>query len=236
MRPEQEFNRRELRKEMQNRLRFLQDRIRVTPIELAYALGRTAALPSGMKLPPRWALEAARVTWARVFAPLAELEAEVSSGKINAVRMWELFAQFRSMVSYLDSPSAEILQKEKELPALVALRKTAATQISKDFLRYIQRVERNFRCNLPNPTLEELADHAAGTEKGHDSFVTTKGELPAMKTATSQIYYLLWFYWPKRASTLGTTPEVHTWLTRQHGVICGDDLVGGILTVLNKAG
>ena len=234
MRPEQEFNQRELRKEVQRRLRFIQTRIQQAPMELSFAVGRTAGLPKTMKLPPPWALESARETWRRVFAPLAKLESEVLSSASRSAKMWELFALFRSMASFIDTPSAVSRQEEHEFPELVTLRKSAAKQVSRKFLRHITTVEHKFNCEFPKPTHEELIEQATGMKRGVTGFLTSDDKLQRMKTATSQIYFLLWYFWPEFSGSL-SNPQVHTWLAREHGLNPSDKLVEAILTSLRKA-
>ena len=73
-----------------------------------------------------------------------------------------------------------------------------------------------------------------GTAKGTTGFVTGDDELRTMKSATSQIYFLLWFFWRELGPDL-SNPHVHTWLAREHGLNCSDDLSDGILTKLRKA-
>lgn len=234
MRPELEFNQAKMRREIRRRQLLVQLRMRQTPIELNYALGKTKCLPLSYETPPAWALEAARLSWKESFAPLRAVLPS-SDSRLTLDDVGALYGIYRSIVSYVSSPPEAVRQQESELPGLRALRNTAQKQVSLKFLKMLDKLSRKYSHGISLPTQEQLQSFDERYRRGFATFVPSAEDLPALKrTLTAKAYYLIWLFWPELRYRF-SSPHIQEWLRKEHSLALADKTAQKIVTDLRKA-
>lgn len=234
MDPKQQMNEEKRRREVQTRLQFVKTRMPETVAELSVAKGRMLSLPKGQIMPPPWALAAARMAWETGFARLAKEIPDDSKAQTQG-DVWELFAIYLRLVSFVQNPPMRTRIEEKQNKGLIVLRKSATKHVAKRFLKYIQKLERKFECKIPVPTLDELVEYESRSHLGSTKFVSPEDELVGLRTTTARIYYLLWFFWPMLVQRFNA-PSIWEWLRTEYGETPSEKLVEAIVTTLRKGG
>jgi hypothetical protein len=220
------------RRRIQERLRFIKNRIRDSVAELSFARGKVPALPKGQLMPPAWALAAARISWEKGFAHLRTLRVDEKDKTLGDAA--ELFGIYRRLVSYVQNPPVQVRGEEKRDAGLITLRKSAARHVSRRFLNFIERIERKFHSGIQIPTEEQLIEWATRYEKGVTGFFTSDSQVESLRTKEARIYYLLWLFWPKLLHQF-STGSIHTWLRVEHGETeISDSTVEAVVTQLRK--
>ncbi|MBL9216721.1 MAG: hypothetical protein JNG83_14685 [Opitutaceae bacterium] len=233
MRPEQEFNRQELIKECQQRLRVLRARLRDMPVELRFAEGKLGALPAHITKMPQWA-EAAAIAGAQVVTkPIAHLEPK--AGQPYAIGdLMELLGHFEAMVAYIERPPREVLEVENELPQMGALQRAVSKQTAKAFLTFCRKIlPRRSRRKGMLPSWEVIVERRRRLLLGNQSFQNEEGQIRGFEHYATRIPYLIWMFRHELEGHF-TAPFVHGWLKRHHGESPSDKMVEAIITKLRK--
>lgn len=233
MRPEEEFNQRELIKESQRRLRVLRARLHDMPIELKFAEGKLGTLPRHITQMPPWAVAAAISGAQGITKPIAHLEPK--AGQPYAIEdLIELLGHFEAMVAYIERPPREVLEVENELPQLGALHRTVSRQTAKAFLAFCRKIlPRRNRKKGMLPPWEVIVERRRRHLIGNQSFRNAEGEIRGFEHYATRIPYLIWMFRHELEGHF-TAPYVHGWLKRHHGESPSDKMVEAIVTKLRK--
>lgn len=217
-------------REMNRRLRLVKRRLRDMPVELAFAEGKRGKLPADVRQPPPLILAAARIAAEGIAKPIAHLNPREHT--INAGDLVELYGHFRAMVSFMSSPSHGMLEQERAVPEITALREPIAKKMLKRFHHYLRSISRRSNRKAPVPPLEVLQEIQARYAKGLDSFARA-GEVLVLKQATTRICYVLWMFWEEIGQPI-TAPSLQLWLRKNLGESISDKSFEAVLTRVRK--
>ena len=201
--------------------------------EFHYVRGAIQVLPKGMKEPPKWALEAAR--WVAdncLKAPTAEEIEEDIEG------IWdETIAKYEGMVAFVTQTESDDSSDAEVNGILRRLQKTAVGLVDRDSLIALKEMDAEIDKILPALTAKELFELNERRDRGLASIVNAEGELQVLKTAQSEIYYFIWFFWPV---VLGMVPTITAaklckWLKNEFGIHTSLKTVEIVFTKLRMA-
>ncbi len=198
MYPKRDLERLNVRRAANARIRFARKRMLETVIELSFARGKCAQLPTPMRVPPEWALNAARLVSERWLAPLIKITPEeIRSNPRGVVK--ELLGIFDAMVASMAALADELPPAIRRTKEGRTVKEIADELAAGDFRSYLVSLERELGHKLPKPTHRELVEHAQRYERGLTELISPEDEfgVTGMETMTAQLYYLVWFYWPK---------------------------------------
>lgn len=184
------------RREAQRRISFARKRLWETVAELQLARGKITSLPREMCMPPEWALRSARLASDRWLAPTAKLTPEaIRNDPRGALK--EIMGLFDAMIACANQLPENLPEEERSKPEIKAIGHLAAKLAASRFLAHLKRLERALNEKLPTPSHKELVAHARSYERGLTEMFSPDGDVVGSRTLTAQIYYLVWFFWPK---------------------------------------
>jgi hypothetical protein len=207
-----------------------------TSIEHRFVFKKIRSLPRGMKVPPKWAQQAARLAWETGFgAPFKDLTPDqVKKDPRGCLK--ELIGIYEGLLAYVSNPGIEVPKIPGAAKAVKDVRKFAGSMVQKGYLKYLKALEEATDRILPPPTNKELIECGKRYVRGLGSFMSPDGEFQHGRTATSKIYYLIWFSWPELEMKKELRAEdLRNWLAHQYRLFASQKLVEAIYTKLKLA-
>lgn len=232
MQPAEEFNRLKLNREIQRRLRYVKARMRDMPIELRYVEGKIPDLPARIPPMPNWAKAAALAAEKGISKSIAHLQPKAGR-PYKAGDLVELLGHMQALVTFMHTPSTEILDHEKELPELTQLRAPLCKQTARFMHRFLAKIAKRTKKKTPLPSIEQLLEANRRFTLGLHSFATPEGDMKAVKSLTTRVHYLIWMFRSEFVHHF-TAPYIHEWLSREAGESPSDKLVEAVVTKLRK--
>jgi hypothetical protein len=233
MRPEKEFNQRELIKECQRRLRIIRARLRDMPMELKFAEGKIAKLPAHVSKMPQWAMTAAVLGSEGLTKPIAHLQPKPGH-PYPVDNLIELLGYFEALVAYIERPPREVLEIEKDLPEIRKMQTDVSKQTAKAFLAFYRKIiPRRKRKVAAMPPWEVIIERRRRLLIGNQNFESADGTMRGFETYATRVPYMIWMFRHELEGHL-TAPYVHGWLKRIHGESPSDKMVEAIVTKLRK--
>lgn len=219
------------RREISRRIRLVKARMRDMPVELSFAEGRLAKLPRHLSMPPDWALASARLAAEAIMKPLAHLQPS-EGRKYVPGDLFEILGVMEAIVSFVHYPTAEEREMTREVPEIEELKKPLFKQTEKMVVKFFGSLKRR-KGAAQIPTWEEYVEYRKRRQKGLDEFATPEGDLAGLESIRSQLYYVIWMFWPDLIGKF-TAPEIHGWFRRQLGESTSDKTVETVVTRIRK--
>jgi hypothetical protein len=236
MYPKREIENLNLRRELNRRLQFIKKRLVETVYEFKLAQGKISELPEGMKVPPQWALDAARLAWDYgLGAPFKQLsQEEIKRDPRGCTK--EIIGIYESMLAYVVHPSKVEKESDEARSALAEVRSLASKVVAKKTLGQLRKLDARLEAVLPQATPEELVAWGERYTRGAKSVRVEEDAFPLIKSLSGRICYLVWFGWP----LLELMPQLraedlHKWLGEEFHVFASVKLVEAIYTELHLA-
>ena len=220
------------RREINRRTRFVNARMWDMPIELSFAEGRLAKLPSYIVRPPDWALAASRLAKAAVLKPLAHLKPS-EGRKYTRGDLWELVGAMEAIDNYVRYPTVEEREMAQEIPEIAELKKPLVKQTEKAVIKFFASLKRRCKVKAQIPDWEEVVEYQKRQQKGQSEFATPDGQLAGLESTSSKLYYVIWMFWPELKGRF-SAPEIHDWFRRQLGESTSDKTVEAVVTRIRK--
>lgn len=233
MYPKKELQQLNLQRELTKRLTFVKQRMLDVMVEFNFVQGKLVELPDFMKRPPDWALDASRLYWetgmSTVFKNLTKEDFE--NDPRGCLR--GLIAIFEGMRSYVVNPRHDPALPVEAHDATDKLHSFASRIVAKKFVTQLRRLDARFEHLLPSATSQQLLDYSDRYQRGIRATVGSNGEIFENHTMTSQIYHIVWFFWPEfvRKPKLSAA-DLHKWLGDELGLFTSSKLVERIHTKL----
>jgi hypothetical protein len=236
MYPKREIENLNLRRELNRRLQFLKKRLLETVLEFKLAQGKIAELPAGMRVPPAWALDGARLSWDYGLGAAFKHVSEEEIRKDPRGCVKEIIGIYESMLAYVVHPSTIEKENEEARSALAELRSLASKVVAKKTLGQMRKLDARLEVVLPAATPEELVAWGERYTRGAKSMRVEEDEFPLMKSLSGRICYLVWFGWPLLEPMPQLRAEdLHRWLGEEFHVFASQKLVESIYTELHLA-
>ena len=144
-----------LRREINRRLLFLKRRMAESIVEHHFMHGKISALPEGMKIPPEWALNSARLAWETgLGSPFKDMNPEgIRKDPRGSVK--QMIGLYESMLSFVANPMPQENAPEVR-DAVDKLRRYSSQIVARKFLTHLKNLEKHLDRLLPPPTPEQL--------------------------------------------------------------------------------
>ena len=236
MHPGRDIQRQNLIREMNRRLAFVKKRMLEVMIEFHFIQGRIIELPYPLRMPPDWVLDAARLSWETGFGNAFKnlTKEEIKRDPRGALR--ELIAVYEAMVAYVGNPRTDPKLPPEANAAGVKLHKFAQKIVAKNMLTQLRKLDSTLEELLPPSTTKQLHDYSTRYDRGLRATVDSSGELFADTSRTSQIYYLVWFFYPYLIKKPALSAAVLTkWLGDEVGFFVSQKSVERVHTKLKLA-
>ncbi|MGA2446751.1 MAG: hypothetical protein ABSG50_15145 [Opitutaceae bacterium] len=196
------------KRRMEAVLAFVLGRIPTFGAEYAWATDGKA-LPKNQTRPPEWVRQAILRVNQTSFAPIYSRDPK-KPGNASYGNFLQLMGMFSSeMGSFVDLP--EPLKtagtEDKEFaPYLDRIVKGVQKSMEPALKRSARAVKRVQKKLVPAGT-KQLQENAANYQKGTTALLTADREFTKGRSATAQLYVLLWYFWP-HLRFAGTTKEM----------------------------
>ena len=199
------------RRELNRRLRFVQKRMVEVAFEFLLAQGKIPALPEGMEEPPEWALSAARWVAENCLKPPTAEDVTNDAGGV-----WmETIGRYEGLLAYVTQAGKGGGNSDEARRVLTKLQKFTSKLVPREPLDEAKQLDLEIERILPPMTATEIFEFNERRIRGISSVVNSEGELQVLKTDQAEIYYLIWFFWPKIHEMIPsiTAAKVGTWLS-----------------------
>ncbi len=236
MHPKDDIQLLNLRREVYERLRFVQQRMTETKIEFHLAQGKIHELPKRMIRPPAWALEAARLAWEKGLGLRFKSMSNDEMYKNPRECLHEICGIYEAIRAFVLNPPRDIAEPKVIAEATTKLYKSASRIVAKKVLRHIRKLDTRFERLLPPTTGQQLIEYSGRYKRGVESILTPDGDFKEPASATVEICQVLWLFWPKLEPKPSLTAAfLHKWLGDTVGLYVSIKLVEHIHTELRFA-
>jgi len=226
MHPKDSIQSLNLRRELQRRLEFVKRRVSHSPAEFRFATGKSTTLPREQKMPPGWAIEAARSYWTHgIGKAFAHINADSIRGDPSGTTR-ELIGIYESMLAYVSHPGlSESCDPPEVKAATESLRKMTSRSVTKSLLKHLRALDSRIEELLPPPTVADLAVRGVRYLNGVGA-LNMSGEFRETETLTVQTYHAIWFGWPMlKNRTNFRALDLKEWVSGQFGIYASDKLI-----------
>jgi hypothetical protein len=220
---------------LNERLRFVKRRMLETIVEFNYAQGKIKEWPTELAKPPDWAIDASLYCWksGQGAAFKHVTKEEIRRDPRGALK--EITAIFEGLRAYVVNPSHDAKDPLEVRRVVSDLHKHAEGLVAKRVLTQFRKLDARLEKLLPPATASQLVQWGDRYQRGIRAATENPGGV-IEGTATTKIYYLIWFFWPKLiAKPLLTAAVLRQWFIDQVGFTASDKLVEAAHTKLKLA-
>lgn len=155
--------------------------------------------------PPKWVLNAAKVTVRNFVEPLRAPDGSISNGPAQLGAMRGMVMAFRAA---MENPSANLRQLEEKQPLLAELRASMA-KLAEPQVRAAEAL--GSKVTEEPKSAHDVVQSTEGEVAGARRIVDSDGELREDFLVRVRVCFLLWLYWPE-LHALESISELHAFL------------------------
>ena len=204
--------------------------------EFNFAQGKLAVLPDSVNSPPDWAMVACRQAWKTgMSSPFSNLTAE-DIKKVPRGCLRELIGIYEGMRAYVVNPPHDPAMPLEANEAIAKLHSSASQLVAKKLITQLRKLDAKMEALLPAATSQQLIGHGDRYQRGIKSAVGSGAGIFEPQSMTTQIYYLVWCFWPKLVEKKKlSAADLHKWLDDELCLFASIKLVERIHTDLKLA-
>ncbi len=218
---------------MNRRLLFVQKRMVEVIFEFQFAQGTIAELPKGAMMPPEWALVAAQ--WIGKNSVKAPTTAEVLKDPRGALE--ETIGRYEALLGYVTHEGVDQGDDDEVRRVTKKLQRFTSRLVSRGTLHGLKKFGAALEKILPPIGAKQVIEYNKRKRRGISSVVDEEGEIDVLKTAQSEIYYYVFFFWPKLLEMMPsiTAKKLKTWLGKDFGIYTSVETVEIVYSKLKLA-
>jgi len=201
--------------------------------EFLFVRGKVDALPNDLEMPPEWALSAAR--WIGEHLTRTLTTEGITCEPRAALE--EAIGRYEALLGYITQVSADEADDDDVKRVTTKLHKFTLGIVDRESLHGLKKLNADLEKVLPPIGVTQVIENNRRNRRGISSVVDQDGELQVLKTAQLEIYYCVWFCWPKLLEMMPsiTARKLQKWLSTDFGIFTSEETVEIVYSKLKLA-